>query len=233
MALHDTSATNGNVENGIPASSQMTAPQVVPQTQNVPQKAEPALYHQTFLRAKPKALGIVLIISALLQIGLGFGLWGEFTVIYCYTYDSFVSFWGATIVIIAGSLSITAGKIKKLSLIQATLAFTIMASVSSLVGIVLPCLDYGSLHCIPPNFGSSQDYETCLYEKDKAWGIFACLIAINLQSFGICLAIAVFACQAVNQNGTNVPQAFILQNGAVFSVGPQPFQATASPTTTL
>ncbi|XP_071986807.1 uncharacterized protein [Engystomops pustulosus] len=62
-------------------------------------------FFTTFLRGKPKALGIVMIVAAILEIALGIGLiYTTLTI----TRISGIPFWGSVFYIIAGILSITA-----------------------------------------------------------------------------------------------------------------------------
>ncbi|XP_040176969.1 membrane-spanning 4-domains subfamily A member 12-like isoform X2 [Rana temporaria] len=70
-----------------------------------PQMTQSTMFHQEFLKGKPKALGITLIIVGIIHIGMGFGqiFTSSLTAIY-----SGIPFWGAIFNIIAGSLSVAA-----------------------------------------------------------------------------------------------------------------------------
>ncbi|XP_073453262.1 membrane-spanning 4-domains subfamily A member 4D-like isoform X2 [Aquarana catesbeiana] len=96
----------------IPPSTQaFSFPTVAPQwrlSAIIPQNMDPSLpFFQTFLKGKPKALGILVIVAAILEIGLGIALgFTRFTI----TFPSGIPFWGPVFYIIAASLTLAAQK---------------------------------------------------------------------------------------------------------------------------
>ncbi|XP_077310777.1 uncharacterized protein LOC143930373 isoform X2 [Lithobates pipiens] len=76
-----------------------------PETTVIPQMTQSTMFHQEFLKGKPKALGIILIIVGIVHIGMGIG--HLFTASYAAKYSG-ISFWGAIFNIVAGSLSVEA-----------------------------------------------------------------------------------------------------------------------------
>ncbi|PIO15456.1 hypothetical protein AB205_0132820, partial [Aquarana catesbeiana] len=85
--------------NGPPTTQTWSVPTVATQSQLtaiIPQNKDPSLpFFQTFLKGKPKALGILVIVAAILEIGLGIGL--AFLAL-TFTLLSGIPFWGAVFV---------------------------------------------------------------------------------------------------------------------------------------
>ncbi|XP_077107067.1 uncharacterized protein LOC143764882 isoform X2 [Ranitomeya variabilis] len=79
----------------------------------IPQLTNPTSWLKTFEKGKPKALGIVLIITAICQIVLGIVL--PFISLGSITFYSGIEYWSTVFYIITGSLTISAQKRQSIS----------------------------------------------------------------------------------------------------------------------
>ncbi|XP_040290549.1 membrane-spanning 4-domains subfamily A member 4D-like isoform X2 [Bufo bufo] len=123
--------------NGLPSTQVWNASTVVPQWRvaNVvtPNTDPSSPFYLTFLKSKPRALGIVLIVSSILEIGLGIGL--GFTC-FTITLPSGIPFWGTIFYIIAGALTIAAQSKPKVCL-SATYA---LQSILLVINLLIFCI---------------------------------------------------------------------------------------------
>ncbi|XP_069835418.1 membrane-spanning 4-domains subfamily A member 8-like isoform X2 [Dendropsophus ebraccatus] len=110
----------------------------------IPQITESSKFYQIFLKGKPKALGIVLITAAILQIIVGIGL---FFTAFSVSLPSGIPFWGPICYIIAGSLTIAAQAKPSICLIKGSLTLNIFTTVFSAVGLLLTAIDLAVIWC--------------------------------------------------------------------------------------
>ncbi|XP_018427737.1 PREDICTED: membrane-spanning 4-domains subfamily A member 8-like isoform X2 [Nanorana parkeri] len=130
-----------------PAQQMWKVPTVAPQwsfAAVLPQITESSAFYQTFLKAKPKALGIVIIVAALLQVAVGIGL---FFTMFSIALPSGIPFWGPLIYIIAGSLTIAAKAKPNICLVKGSLALNIITSIFTFIGLILTIVDYHIIWC--------------------------------------------------------------------------------------
>ncbi|XP_069835416.1 membrane-spanning 4-domains subfamily A member 4A-like isoform X2 [Dendropsophus ebraccatus] len=190
-------------------------------------------WNRTNTHSVKEPVCIVLIFAANAQFGIGlFALLIHDSSLDLLAFRSLFPLWGAVFFIIAGSLSIIAQARPNIGLVRGSLTFTIAVSIISVTEILLHCVDFQSISCTYDFDGYYEEYESCLILQSEFLRLFSGLIMINLLAFSICISIAVFAYRAVAQNTTNVPQAFVLQNGVAFSLEPPPYHAlspSASP----
>ncbi|KAM5140473.1 uncharacterized protein ACMZJ9_014328 [Mantella aurantiaca] len=96
-------------------------------------------FHEIFLRAKPKLRGVFQIFMAHFQLALGVAL------IYIggrnYTRMSFITFWGPTILVISGSMTLRARVIPSYKLVKACLILHTFSCSTCFSGIILCCID--------------------------------------------------------------------------------------------
>ncbi|CAI9619127.1 unnamed protein product [Staurois parvus] len=131
-----------------PTTQTWSGPTVAPQwhlSAIVPQNMDPSLpFFQTFLKGKPKALGIVVLVAAILEIGLGIVLAITHLAI---TLISGTPFWGPVFYIIAGSLTVAAQKKPNICLIKGSLSLNIISSIFSMVAVILNIIDFLTNQC--------------------------------------------------------------------------------------
>ncbi|XP_073414892.1 membrane-spanning 4-domains subfamily A member 4D-like [Dendrobates tinctorius] len=203
-----------------PSDAQMwKVPTVAPQwsfAAVIPQITESSAFYKTFLKGKPKALGIVLILAAILQVMVGIGL--IFTT-FSVSLPSGIPFWGPIIYIIAGSLTIAAQAKPSTCLIKGSLSMNILTITFSVIGLVLTCVDLGIIWCYPRRL--------CRSRIIGGYLIDSILIVTNLLLFCLSISLSVFGCRALNHASSIVPQVFVIQNDVVISMPPSVFSASA------
>ncbi|XP_073453257.1 membrane-spanning 4-domains subfamily A member 4D-like isoform X5 [Aquarana catesbeiana] len=117
-----------------PLTQELSVPTMAPQWQlsaSIPLNMDPSLpFFQTFLKGKPKALGILVIVAAILEIGLGIAL--VFTR-FKFTLLSGIPFWGPVFYIIAASLTLAAQKKPNVCLNGAYAAISLLLVINLLL----------------------------------------------------------------------------------------------------
>ncbi|KAM3913841.1 membrane-spanning 4-domains subfamily A member 4D-like isoform 1-T1 [Leptodactylus fuscus] len=177
-------------------------------------------FYITFLKGRPKALGTVMIIFAILEIGLGFALvFTAFTI----TLPSGITFWGPIFYIIAGSLSIAACAKPNTCLVRGSLALNIISSIFTIVAIILNVVDLGIGNC---NYGGSHNDKYCLYLLNGLYAVVSLLLIINVLIFCLSLSLSIFGCRSLSKVTSNGPQVFLIQNDVVVTMNPATAPAT-------
>ncbi|XP_077107061.1 membrane-spanning 4-domains subfamily A member 8-like isoform X2 [Ranitomeya variabilis] len=157
-----------------PSTQMWAVPTVTPQwsVANVmaPNTHPSSPFYQTFLKSKPQALGIVLIISAILEIGLGIGLgFTSFSI----TFPSGIVFWGPIFYIIAGALTISAHHKPNVCLIRGSLSLNIITSIFSTIAFIINIIDLAVMqsfwNCY---YGSGSYYNDGYYQRCKNQFVF-------------------------------------------------------------
>ncbi|XP_077310776.1 membrane-spanning 4-domains subfamily A member 4A-like isoform X1 [Lithobates pipiens] len=182
-----------------------------PETTVIPQMTQSTMFHQEFLKGKPKALGIILIIVGIVHIGMGIG--HLFTASYAAKYSG-ISFWGAIFNIVAGSLSVEAVSKPSMCLIQGSLGLSVIISILSFIGLILNIVDYFVYYYCYNSSSYYYDYgcDDLIVGGHVLRGIF---IFTYLLQFSVSVSLCVFACRAqVHGNSTQPAQVIVLQNGA-------------------
>ncbi|XP_056387718.1 membrane-spanning 4-domains subfamily A member 4A-like [Hyla sarda] len=191
-----------------------TAPYEGQQPPTFPQFTHALLFHQIFLKGKPKPLGIVLIVAAILQVALGIaGLFTTFAV----SIVMGIPFWGSVFYIIAGSLTIAAQVAPNICLVKGSLGLNIITAIVSFIGFILTCVDLFVIDNFP-------DYEYYI-NGSRAGGSFvlAILLITNLLLFSVSISVSVFGCQALCHSPSNASQIFLVQNDTVIAAPPPPY----------
>ncbi|XP_069835417.1 membrane-spanning 4-domains subfamily A member 4D-like isoform X1 [Dendropsophus ebraccatus] len=181
----------------------------------IPQITESSKFYQIFLKGKPKALGIVLITAAILQIIVGIGL---FFTAFSVSLPSGIPFWGPICYIIAGSLTIAAQAKPSICLIKGSLTLNIFTTVFSAVGLLLTAIDLAVIWC----YG-----DFCHSRIIGGYLIDSFLIVTNLLLFCLSISLSVFGCRSLCHASSIVPQVFMIQNDVVISMPPSVFSAMA------
>ncbi|XP_077310760.1 membrane-spanning 4-domains subfamily A member 4A-like [Lithobates pipiens] len=165
------------------------------------------LFHQTFLKGKPKALGIVLIVSGILEFVLGIAS------IYTgalYSLLSGIDFWGAIVYIIAGALTMVAGTNPNICMIRGSLAMNIITAIFSFIAFILVCADLAALDAVNDYYGG-----TLKHYLPGGTAVLAILLILNLLLFCVSISLSVFGCQAVGHESNTPAQVFVVQNTVV------------------
>ncbi|XP_056385952.1 membrane-spanning 4-domains subfamily A member 8-like isoform X2 [Hyla sarda] len=217
--------------NAAPSAQMWTIPTVAPQyslaTVVAPNTDPSSPFYQTFLKGKPRALGIVLIVSAILEIALGITL--IFT-IFTITLPSGIVFWGSIFYIIAGSLTIAAHAKPSLCLVKGSLSLNIISSITSIVAIILTIVDLGTTYCYYYWDDDHTDYyfNECLQRLGGVHAVLSIHLIINLLLFCVSLSLSIFGCRSLSTVSSNGPQMFLIQNNGVVSMNPSTVPATFS-----
>ncbi|XP_044130752.1 membrane-spanning 4-domains subfamily A member 8-like [Bufo gargarizans] len=226
--------------NGLPSTQVWNASTVVPQWRvaNVvtPNTDPSSPFYLTFLKSKPRALGIVLIVSSILEIGLGIGLgFTNFTI----TLPSGIPFWGTIFYIIAGALTIAAQSKPNVCLVRGSLSLNIISSIFSVIAIILNIVDLATLRCYYyyyyyGNYGDygnygyydyQNEYRRCQQLLSATYALQSILLVINLLIFCISFSVSIFGCRSLCKISSNSPQVFLIQNDLV-SMNPSTVPAT-------
>ncbi|XP_040290546.1 membrane-spanning 4-domains subfamily A member 4A-like [Bufo bufo] len=219
--------------NGLPSTQVWNASTVVPQWRvaNVvtPNTDPSSPFYLTFLKSKPRALGIVLIVSSILEIGLGIGL--GFTSL-TITLPSGIPFWGTIFYIIAGALTIAAQSKPNVCLVRGSLSLNIISSIFSGIAIILNCVDLATLRCYYYYYGNygyydyQNEYRRCQQLLSATYALQSILLVINLLIFCISLSVSIFGCRSLSKISSNSPQVYLIQNDLVVSMNPSTVPAT-------
>ncbi|XP_040176988.1 membrane-spanning 4-domains subfamily A member 8-like [Rana temporaria] len=210
------------------------APQWYPST-IIPQNINPSLpFFQTFLMGKPKALGILVIVAAILEIGLGIAL--GFT-LFTITLPSGIPFWGPVFYIIAGSLTIAAQTKPNTCLIRGSLGLNIVSSIFNMIAVILNIVDFLIIQCYFSNYSyynsyydgyySYYDYGNynynayylCQQKRNGSYAVVSLLLVIHLLLFCVTVSTSVFGCRSLSKV-QNVNQVFVMQNDVVLAMNP-------------
>ncbi|XP_040176984.1 rho GTPase-activating protein gacK-like [Rana temporaria] len=110
-----------------------------------PQNTDPSPpFYKAFLMGKPKALGVLIIIVSIFEIGLGIAL---AILAYTNTDASGISFWGPIFYIIAGSLTLSAYRKPSINLVRGSLSLNVISWVLTVIAVVLNVIDLATVGC--------------------------------------------------------------------------------------
>ncbi|XP_075071532.1 membrane-spanning 4-domains subfamily A member 4A-like [Mixophyes fleayi] len=195
----------------------------------VPQNTDsPPHFFKTFRKGKPKALGIVMIVAATLQILLGIGM---FFTSHFLSLFSGISFWGSLFYIIAGSLTIGAQAKPNICLVKGSLALNIISILVSCVVLILNGIDLAILRC-DINYYSSTGvnyflYTLCQQKNISGYALHGLLILINLLLFCVFFSVSIFGCRSLSHVPSNITQVFVIQKDALASMNPSTVPTTS------
>ncbi|XP_069611889.1 membrane-spanning 4-domains subfamily A member 4A-like [Ranitomeya imitator] len=173
----------------------------------IPQLTNPTSWLQTFEKGKPKALGIVLIITAICQIALGIVL--PFISLGSITFYSGIEYWSTFFYIITGSLTISAQKRQSIHQVKASFGLNIVSVIFTIAAIIINILDFFVVYC-DYYYGCDYYYRS----PDGAYIVLGILLLLNLLVFCVTVSSAVFAGRALDRLPSNVPQVLVIQNVA-------------------
>ncbi|KAM6968149.1 membrane-spanning 4-domains subfamily A member 4A-like [Aplochiton taeniatus] len=152
-----------------------------------------------FKKGEPKALGTVQIMVGVLAFLIGIVM-----AIHADTLGIFsgIFIWGATFYIIAGSLTVAAGRTLNKCLVNGSLGMNIVAAIVSLTGVILYSMDAAGVtfYC---SFLS-------VFSQSQTQGVSGVLAIFSLLEFTVSISVSVFACKATCCS--EPPEVFIVGN---------------------
>ncbi|XP_052423768.1 membrane-spanning 4-domains subfamily A member 4A-like [Carassius gibelio] len=151
-------------------------------------------YHNTalsaFIRAQPKALGTVQIMTGVMIFLFGIVRTIDYDYGYPVSVFSGITFWGSVIYISAGSLSVSAQNKLHLCVVKGSLIMNVISAITAAITIVLMSID---IHNLMP-YRCSNEYSCKLMRTEL--GIIGILLVFSLLQFIISICISGFACKA-------------------------------------
>ncbi|XP_075071536.1 uncharacterized protein LOC142160573 [Mixophyes fleayi] len=153
-------------------------------------------FKHRFRNGKPRALGILLILAAIVQIGVGIGLaYSKHN--YLLTSLSYgIPFWSPAVYILAGSLLIEAWAKPSIFRVKRSGLFSLIAFVISLAGLVFNFLDLQKFEC---SLGYYDFYEhsSCQHLYSNTYKVFLTLIGTNVLALLLSISTACIGNNAV------------------------------------
>ncbi|XP_073453242.1 membrane-spanning 4-domains subfamily A member 4D-like [Aquarana catesbeiana] len=207
-----------NVPQGPPTVNMFAA---APQwNANVPLPQVPlsTTFHQTFLKGKPFALGVVLICAGTFNVIMGIGM--IFSV-YRFSLISGNPFWAAVAYIITGIMTLSAYSKISICRVRGSLAMNVVSALMSGVGIILACLDLvkmSFLRCREDN-----SYHCSIIVGGIV--VHSLTLVNNLLILCVSISLGVYGCLSLG-DVPSIQQVFLLHNGAMVPVS---VAATTSP----
>ncbi|XP_068114449.1 membrane-spanning 4-domains subfamily A member 4A-like isoform X4 [Hyperolius riggenbachi] len=200
-----------------------------------------APFFQEFLKGKPKASGILVIVAAIIEIPLGIAV--GFTTISS-SVPSGIPFWGPIFYIIAGSVTIEAQKRPNIRLVKASLYLNIFSTFLATVALILNVLDFVVMitddsYNYPNDYYSNHNDFNTVYEapnnhqshhNGEAWEghypfngaltLLSLLLMTNVLLFSVTLSTSIFGCRSLYKAQAQAHQVILIQHHAVFPVNP-------------
>ncbi|XP_012884456.1 PREDICTED: membrane-spanning 4-domains subfamily A member 4A-like [Dipodomys ordii] len=209
----------------------------------VPQEGQPAALHsylwkglaEKFLRGEPKVLGVVQIMTALMNLSMGIIMMRTTLPFYrlapISVYFGF-TIWGSVMFIISGSLTVAARIRTIRSLVQCSVVLNTVASVFAAAGIIISAL---SLRI------SLQDYSYGHISSSESFilllGLDGMVLMLSVLEFCIAVSLSAFGCKATCCNPGGVVLVLPSDLHTVKATSPAPFEgnlhATSKSTTDL
>ncbi|XP_052423770.1 membrane-spanning 4-domains subfamily A member 12-like isoform X2 [Carassius gibelio] len=159
-------------------------------------------YHNTalsaFIRAQPKALGTVQIMTGVM-IFL-FGIVRNIDYDYRHPISVFygITYWGSLIYISAGSLSVSAQNKLHLCVVKGSLIMNVISAITAAIAIVQMSIEIHYLLM----YRCRYDYSCTLKRTDL--GIIGILLVFSILQFIISIFISGFACKATSNTDSTV-----------------------------
>ncbi|KAL6455688.1 hypothetical protein MHYP_G00355390 [Metynnis hypsauchen] len=152
-------------------------------------KSSPAGFLVKFLKGEPKALGTVQI-----MIGV-FTILSAFVVIRTVFVISGISFWGALIYIITGSVTVSAEKNLNPCLVKASLGMNVISAVTAGIAVFILSADLTTGYIC---YYYSDSYSSAYCES--SYVLLILILIFTLLEFCISITISAFGCKATCSN---------------------------------
>ncbi|XP_005408134.1 PREDICTED: membrane-spanning 4-domains subfamily A member 4A-like [Chinchilla lanigera] len=194
---------------GSPARATLEPQQDV---QPITQEAEPVLrwpgkaaaasclweeMRKKFLRGKPKVLGSVQIVIALMNFSFGMimsALVPSFSP-HPIVFNMVYSLWGPMAFIISGSMSIAAGTRTARGLVNSSLGLNITSSVLAAAGIVISAVSITFLSFEYRLCNRDQTEDNCSLVMPILLGLESVVLILSVLEFSIAMSLSVFGCK--------------------------------------
>ncbi|XP_071756576.1 membrane-spanning 4-domains subfamily A member 4A-like [Centroberyx gerrardi] len=173
------------------ASQHSPGTQVYPAPQGAAPQHSPGT--QGFRQGQPQVLGAVQIMIGLLAFLFGIVMTVNADSLGVY---SGVFVWGALFYVLAGSLTVAAGRSKSRCLVNGSLGVSVVAAVASCTAIILYSMDAAGLLFYCNCYGHYSCYEDCSRYMSQSMGVSGVLAVFSLLEFIVSISVAVFACKA-------------------------------------
>ncbi|KAM8924657.1 membrane-spanning 4-domains subfamily A member 8-like [Pelodytes ibericus] len=194
-----------------PAPAVMVIPQWTGNTQLQPMAVLPANMpsnaYQVLNKGQPKALGVTQIVLAFFMISLGtISFFTTINYLQLTVYTG-LTFWGAVLYIISGSLSVAVENKPSRCLTKGFLTMNIISSLTALTSVVIFLLDMFIYEC----YGNEcyGIYDTLNVNRIT---VLSFLSLASLLQFCVCISLSVFGCKSLSHGSSNPVQVLMIPN---------------------
>ncbi|XP_077309869.1 membrane-spanning 4-domains subfamily A member 8-like [Lithobates pipiens] len=175
-------------------------------------------FYEAFLKGKPKSLGSLVIIVAILEFAVG--IISCFIGIGIITFYSFTSFWCPVFYIIAGSLTVAAQSKPNICLIQGSLAMNIISFMSSLPATIINAIDLASKINDPDRRYWTYYPAHVYFDPKYSIVIVSLLLAANGLLLFVTFSTSIFGCISMSKLNSTFPQQLMIRNDGMLAVNP-------------
>ncbi|XP_010631382.1 membrane-spanning 4-domains subfamily A member 4A-like isoform X1 [Fukomys damarensis] len=246
--MHSTPAARGRISSSIASQSAaiVTAQGMEPTSADISpavrQLEQPAPLHsflprrmaEKFLKGEPKILGIVQILIAVMNFGLGTVILSIMVPVYDphpMLFNLGYPIWGSVMFFISGSLSIAAGATTTKGMIQSSIGLNITSSVLSALGVIITAISLNILSLEHTMCHRIFMPEMCSLTFVVMMGLEGIVLILSLLELCIALSLAAFGCKVTCCNLPGV--VLILQSNphVAQTASPAPVQEGLIPLT--